>query len=366
MDLLQASRSQLISEIYECNKMIYRLINLPENIRSYISNSLLPYLSMICDGIDSLFQTEDTVVLSSKFEDINGMSFTTLIQKIRASSKLLTDKKSIRNAIKILDSEIKKFHDELIKNYTEEQLAYVKAVGQNDLGVFYYKNKPFANTSQINLYIKPFNSSVWEVGNDGFKFGRQVAMYINEFYSVLEGHTLPHLKKEDYITNIDCEDFIYQDYIYSEEKRRNIFNNVLDERVSLYLLNMQCQLNFAINILGLLIDEHPLKYRIQLLIYYYSVQAIDFASKSGYLEALEEQREKITAVIETHQRIFNCSTFRNNLFHYKFSQEINFSLSKSYFESMVETLTSVSLDNLLNTVYKEMDIVEKLIKEIIY
>ncbi|MCS1383549.1 hypothetical protein ACIQXG_21870 [Lysinibacillus sphaericus] len=366
MDLLQVSKSQLISEVYECKKMIYRLTNLPKNIQSNISNSLLPYLSMIVDGIDSLFLTEDTIVLSSKFEDINGESFTKLIKKIRVSSKLLTDKKKLRTSIEMLDSEIKKFHQELIKDYTEEQLVYVKAFGQDDLGVFYYKNKPYANSSQINLYIKPFNSSVGEVGKDVFKFSMQVAMYINEFCSVLEGQTLPNLKREDYITNVDCEDFIYQDYIYSEEKRRNIFNNFIDERVSLYLLNMQCQLNFALNILDLLIDEHPLKYRIQLLIYYYSVQAIGFASESGYLEVLEEHQETITAVIETHKRIFKCSTFRNNLFHYRLSQEITPSLSKNYFEIMVETLTSVSLENLLTTVYKEMNIVEKLIKEIIY
>lgn len=366
MDSLQVSRSQLISEVYECKKMLYRLINLPEDVRSNISNSLLPYLSMICDGIDNLFQTEDPVVLSSKFEDINGKSFTTLIKKIRASSKLLTDKKNLRISIKMLDSETKKFHDELIKDYTEEQLAFVKACGQDDLGVFYYKNKPYANSSQINLYIKPFNSSVGDVGKDIFKFSMQVAMYINGFCSVLEGHTLPHLKQEDYITNVDCEDLISLDYIYSEEKQRNIFNNVIDKGVSLYLLNMQCQLNFALNILDLLIDEHPLKYRIQLLIYYYSVQAIDFAFSSGYLEELEERQETITSVIETHKRIFNCSTFRNNLFHYNLSTEITPSLSENYFESMVETLTSVSLENLLTSVYKEMDIVEKLIKEIIY
>jgi hypothetical protein len=206
--------------------MIYRLINLPEDIRSYVSNSLLPYLSMICDGIDSLFQIEDTDVLSSKFEEVNGISFTMLIQKIRASSKLLTDEKSIRKSIKILDSEIRKFHQELIKNYTEEQLAYVKAVGQDDLGVFYYKNKPYAISSQINLYIKPFNSSVGKVGKDLSKFSMQVAMYINEFCSVLEGHTLPHLNREDYINNVDCEDFIYQDYSYSE-KNTEIFLIIL-------------------------------------------------------------------------------------------------------------------------------------------
>lgn len=366
MDLLQVSRSQLISEVYECKKMIYRLINLPEDIQSSISSSLLPYLSMICDGIDCLFQIEDTVVLSSKFEDINGKSFTALIKKIRASSKLLTDKRNLRTSIKKLDSETKKFHDELIKDYTEEQLAYVKAFGQDDLGIFYFKNKPYANSSQLNLYIRPFNSSVREVGKDILKFSMQAAMYINSFCSVLEGQTLPQMKREDYIINIDCEDFVHEDYFYSEEKNRNIFNNVIDKGVSLYLLNMQCQLNFALNILDLLIDEHPLKYRIQLLIYYYSVKAIDFAFSSGHLEGLEEHQETIAAVTETHKRIFNDNTFRNNLFHYKLSEEINPSLGKNYFEIMVETLTSATLENLLATIYKEMDIVEKLIKEIIY
>lgn len=91
-----------------------------------------------------------------------------------------------------------------------------------------------------------------------------------------------------------------------------------------------------------------------------------FCFYRGHLEELEECQETITAVIEAHKRIFNSSTFRNNLFHYKLSTEIDPSLSNNYFETMVETLTSVSLENLLATVYKEMDIAEKLIKEIIY
>lgn len=94
MDLLQISRNQLISEVYESKKMICRLINLPRDIQGNISISLIPYLSMVCDGIDSLFQTEESIVFSSEFEDINGKSFTTLIKKVRASSKLLTDKKN--------------------------------------------------------------------------------------------------------------------------------------------------------------------------------------------------------------------------------------------------------------------------------
>src|SRR5699024_4079055 len=109
---------------------------------------------------------------------------------------------------------------------------------------FYFKNKPYANTSQLNLYIQPFNSSIKEVGKDLFQFSIQTAEYINTFCSVLEGDTLPRLKQKDYITNVGSEDLTTIDYIYGEEKHRSIFNNVIDKRVSLYLLNMQCQLNF--------------------------------------------------------------------------------------------------------------------------
>ncbi len=114
MDLLHVSRVQLISEAYESKKMIYRLTNLPRDVQSYVSTSLLPYLSLICDGIDSLFENNNTV-LSSEFEDINEISFTKLIGRTRASSKLLTDKEKINRAINILDKEIKTFSDELKK-----------------------------------------------------------------------------------------------------------------------------------------------------------------------------------------------------------------------------------------------------------
>ncbi|WP_096186246.1 hypothetical protein [Evansella halocellulosilytica] len=365
MDLLQISRSQLISEVYESEKMIIRLTNVPAESRSYISSSLLPYLSMICDGIDDLFPMEDGGVISNGFEDINGKSFTALIKDIRASSKLLTDKRRINKSIKILDSEMAKLHDALINDYNALQLAYVKISGQADLGVFYYKNKPFANSSQLSLYIKPFNSSLMEVRTSLFEFSRQSAMYIGGFCSKLRG-PISQLKEEDYHADIVYKDFKRLDYIYSEETHRNIFNSAIEKGVALYLLNMQCQLNFALMIIDLLIEEHPLKYRIQLLIYYYSVQAIGFAFSSGYLEELKEHQETITSVIETHKSIFIDNAFRNNLFHYRLSEEINPSLGENYFRAMVETHTSTPLEKLLTTVYKEMNTVENLIQEIIY
>ncbi len=54
--------------------------------------------------------------------------------------------------------------------------------GQDDLGIYYFKNKPFANTSQLNLYIKPFNSKIMDVGDDIYKFSMQVGSYIGGFF----------------------------------------------------------------------------------------------------------------------------------------------------------------------------------------
>ena len=124
MDLLHVSRAQLISEVYESKKMSYRLINLPRDIQGYVATSLLPYLSLICDGIDSLFEANN-ILPSSEFEDINEISFTKLIGRTRASSKLLTDKAKINKAINILDKDIRNFCDELKKDYSEEQIAFV-------------------------------------------------------------------------------------------------------------------------------------------------------------------------------------------------------------------------------------------------
>lgn len=365
MDLLHVSRVQLISEAYESKKMIYRLTNLPKDVQSYVSTSLLPYLSLICDGIDSLFENNDTV-LSSEFEDINEISFTKLIGRTRASSKLLTDKEKINRAINILDKDIRTFSDELKKDYSEEQINFVNTFGQDDLGIYYFKNKPFANTSQLNLYIKPFNSKIMDVGDDIYKFSMQVGSYIGSFLSNFEGDTLEKLRQEDYITKVDQNDFKYKDYIFSEEIHRNIFNDKIDKRISLYLLNIQCQLNFSLNILNMLIDNHPLKFRIQFLIYYYSVQALKYAFGSD-LERLDNDHQDIIRIaIDKQNEMFKSNTFRNNLFHYKLSAENTGFINNNYFESMVKKQTDTNLNELLIMIYNEMYKIEELIGELIY
>lgn len=365
MDLLDASRAQLISEVYESKKMIYRLISLPSDTQGYVSTSLLPYMSLICDGIDSLFK-EDNIALSSGFEDVNEISFTKLIGRTRASAKLLTDKKKINKAINILDEEITNFCNLLKRGYSQEQIDYVNMYGQADLGIFYFKNKPFANTCQLNLYIKPLNSDIVKVGGDVYKFSIQVGQYIQGFLSGFEGDTLEEIKRENYIRKVDNADFKYTDYIFSDEKHRDIFNDKNDKGLALYLFNMQCQLNFSLSILNVVLDNHSLKFRIQLLTYYYSVQALKYAFGSDMQRLDRKHQDMIGKVVDKHNEVFESNTFRNNLFHYKISIESLGKIDSNYFESMVKEETSVDLNELLIIVYKEMYKIEALIEEIIY
>ena len=365
MNLLDVSRAQLIREVYESKKMIYRLISLPSETQGYVSTSLLPYLSMICDGIDSLFK-EDNIALSSDFEDVNEISFTKLIGRTRASAKLLTDKEKINKAINILGKEITNFCHELKKDYSQEQIDFVNMFGQEDLGIFYYKNKPFANSSQLNLYIKPLNSNIMKVGDDIYKFSMQLGQYIGSFLSDFEGDILEELKREHYLRKVDSDDFKYADYIFSDEKHRNIFNDKNDKRLALYLFNMRCQLNFTLSILNEVLDNHPLKFRIQLLTYYYSVQALKYAFGSDVHTLDRKHQDMIGKVVEKHNEVFKNKTFRNNLFHYKILVEGSGKIDNNYFESMVKEETSVDLNELLIIVYKEMHKIEELIEEIIY
>lgn len=364
MDLLQVSRIQLINEAYECKKMMYRLINLPKHAQSYISPSLLPYLSLICDGIDTLFQSNNTV-WSSEFEDINEISFTKLIRRTRASSKLLTDKK-INHSLNILEKEIINFSHHLKRDYSKVQLAYVNMFGQEDLGIYYYKNKPFANTSQLILYVKPFNSEIDRVGNYIYKFGTQASSYISSFLYIFEDYFLEELRQEDYKIKLDENDFEHKDYIFSVEKHRNVFNDEIDKNISLFLLNMQCQLNFSLDILDLLIDDHPLKFRIQFLIYYYSVQALKYTFGSNLSKLNNHHKNSIEKIIITQSKIFESGTFRNNLFHYKLSGENIQFINNDYFKNMVEEETYTSFDDLLSTIHNETHNIENLIRSLIY
>lgn len=373
MDLLSISRLNLISEVYESKKMIFRIINLPEEIQPLVTTSFIPYLSMICDGIDSLFKDNETKP-SEIFGDVGGKSFTYLIGKTRASSKLFTDKK-IGKALNIINKEIERFNMSLRNGYYEKELAYIIENGQPDLGVYYYKNKPFANTSQLLIYQEDFFEifdsfdSIEKVGPIIQEFSMNQAQYINSILSELEGNQLDIIQRENCIVELDELDFKTKDYIFSQEKYRNIFNNVLDKRISLYLFNVMCQLNFSMLLLNKLIDSsHSLKYRLELLIYYNSVQAIKYVHtrESGNLNI--SLKKEMTAIIEFQNILFSKNnSLRNNVYHYVFSEDnLNMEINNDYFISMVEFQTERNFDEVMLDIRNDMKKITELIETMIF
>lgn len=370
MDLLSISRLNLISEVYESKKMLIRLINLPEEIQSLVSISLTPYLSLICDGMDSLFKVDEKKS-SECFSDIKGKSFTYLIAKTRASSKLLTDKK-IEKALGIIDKNIKRFNMTLRNGYLEKELTHVIENGQPDLGVYYHQNKPFANTSQLFIYLEGFLEifdcvdSLEKVGPIVQEFSMKQVQYINCILSELEGKQLDIIQRENCIIELDKLDFKTKDYIFSQEEYRNIFSNVLDKRISLYLFNVLCQLNFSMLLLKKLINSHSLRYRIEFLNYYYSVQAIKYVYNKESENLDNSLKNEMVTIIDFQNILFSNNALRNNLFHYCLSEDnLDMEVKSDYFISMVEFQTERDFDEVLLVIRNEMKKIAKLIETMI-
>ncbi|MFU1824920.1 hypothetical protein ACM6Q0_13315, partial [Enterococcus faecium] len=88
---------------------------------------------------------------SENYGLIYGMSFTKLMNQNRASVKLLTDKK-ITRAIKTIDKQLIAFNQDLVRDYNLLQRAYISMFGQPDLGIYFFENVAFSNTSQLSIY----------------------------------------------------------------------------------------------------------------------------------------------------------------------------------------------------------------------
>lgn len=209
--ILEASRTQLLTEIYEAKKMLYRILNLPTESQSLISMSISPFLSLLCEGIDNLF-SEDDVKFSENYGLIYGMSFTKLMNQNRASVKLLTDKK-ITRAIKTIDKQLIAFNQDLVREYNLLQRDYISMFGQPDLGIYFFENVAFSNTSQLSIYQDMFRQiAIDNLGNNtlGFiirDFSASQANSISSFASAIEGKTLPKIDSNKCKLDISDNDF---------------------------------------------------------------------------------------------------------------------------------------------------------------
>lgn len=355
MDLLNLSRLQLFNELYESKKMIYRVLNLSSDVQSMLSISLSPFLSLLCNSIDDLFSSDENKI-SDNFEEIMGIKVSKLISQNRASVKLLTDKK-ISKATSIIGKQLETFNRELQSDYSFIQKAYVDIFGQPDLGVYFYTNIPFANTSQLSIYndaLKNLNADTNQLGPLIKKFSEYQAALINSVLSPIEGKTWDKIEKSNCIADISQTDFMDKDYIIYNDKKRNIFLNIKDKNHALYLFNMQCQLNFASKIIPKIILDNSLGYRIEMIIYYHSVKSIDFIYRKKRNMFASKYFSKIEGIIDQSNKLFLNNNLRSNLYHHNLSEDNkNMEISSNIFASMVEFQTRENFTFVMDTVRKE-------------
>lgn len=359
MNLLDISRSQLLSELYDSQKVMYRILNLQSESQILISMSISPYLSLLCEGIDRLF-SDDDLKRSEKLGEIEGISFTELMTKNRASMKLLTDKK-INEALKKIDKQIIDFNNVLTKDYEGLEREYISRCGQPDLGVYFFKGIPFLNTSQVLIYQDMF-IKMTDNNIDGVKLGQinrdftfTQVKYISLLVSENEGDILP-TNKEECKVNISDKDFSDKDFIFFNEVKRDVFTKHSDKGIILYLFNLRCQLSFALMIVPQIIDRNSsLRYRIEMIVYYQTVNTIKFLINKNRFPMDNDQKKIIENIIVEFDSIFLNNSLRNNIFHYEFSEDnVGMKLTNNYFFSMIEFQTKQSFEDIFNTIEKSM------------
>ena len=368
--ILEASRTQLLTEIYEAKKMLYRILNLPTESQSLISMSISPFLSLLCEGIDNLF-SEDDVKFSENYGLIYGMSFTKLMNQNRASVKLLTDKK-ITRAIKTIDKQLIAFNQDLVREYNLLQRDYISMFGQPDLGIYFFENVAFSNTSQLSIYQDMFRQiAIDNLGNNtlGFiirDFSASQANSISSFASAIEGKTLPKIDSNKCKLDISDNDFSEKDFIFIDERKRNIFLHSENKNLSLYLFNIKCQMSFALKLAPKIIDRnHALRFRVEIIAYYQSMKTIDFLIKKGKLLLSSTKMEILDKLLINFNNIFSDNYLRNNIYHYRFSDDnVHMVMKNDYFISMIEFQTRQDFNCVFGNIERDMTELIEILDEI--
>ncbi|WP_313265027.1 hypothetical protein [Enterococcus sp.] len=368
--ILEASRTQLLTEIYEAKKMLYRILNLPTESQSLISMSISPFLSLLCEGIDNLF-SEDDVKFSENYGLIYGMSFTKLMNQNRASVKLLTDKK-ITRAIKTIDKQLIAFNQDLVREYNLLQRDYISMFGQPDLGIYFFENVAFSNTSQLSIYQDMFRQiAIDNLGNNtlGFiirDFSASQANSISSFASAIEGKTLPKIDSNKCKLDISDNDFSEKDFIFIDERKRNIFLHSENKNLSLYLFNIKCQMSFTLKLAPKIIDRnHALRFRVEIIAYYQSMKTIDFLIKKGKLLLSSTKMEILDKLLINFNNIFSDNYLRNNIYHYRFSDDnVHMVMKNDYFISMIEFQTRQDFNCVFGNIERDMTELIEVLDEI--
>ncbi|WP_338752362.1 hypothetical protein [Bacillus sp. FJAT-52991] len=360
LELKQISYQELLIEVQEVYELIHKLTNSYVEITSYVSTSLIPYLSFVCDGLD-YFHAGTSKVHSSWYNDIEGNSVQELIKENRSALKLYSEYKRNKVIPKLEDDTVL-FNELLFGNYNLIQKAYIKLFGQHDLGIYFFKEIDYANTYQLFKNIKTlYSDNKGIIGPVMKEFGIVLANYISK------ANIYPVSKTPNKIFSL-TDNFTHQDVYFKDSKRFDAFNSTEDKYWLLFLYNYYCQNNFIRNIFPVVLGVRGnFYYRMKFCTYLLSIKGLDLLAKK--VPKITEEYSDINELINARETIVPIkSDLRNNLFHYNV---VNipyeaFDGKGNFFKQMIEYSVMKSFEEFDNQIDQELNKYQKLISQILF
>ncbi len=360
IELEQISYQELLIEVQEVYELIDKLTNSDVEITSYISTSLIPYLSFVCDGLD-YFHSGTNKVHSSWYKDIEGNPVQKLIKENRSALKLYSENKK-NKVIPKLEDDTALFYEFLIRNYNLIQRIFIKLFGQQDLGIYSFKKIEYANTYQLFKNVKTLY-----IDNNGIigpvikEFGIVLANYISS------SSIYPISKTPNKIFSL-TNNFNHQDVYFKDSKRFDAFNSTEDKYWKLFLYNYYCQNNFIRNIFPVVLGvRRNFYYRMKFCTYLLSIKGLDLLVKK--IPKIMEEYSDINELINARETIIPMqSGLRNNLFHYNIENipYESFNEKGNLFKQMIEYSVKKSFEEVDNQVDQELEKYQKLISQILF
>lgn len=364
MSISDYSLKVLREETDELAIALLNLLNSDKEILYSLSVPLIPILSTVCNGWVEYAEVNSNDGCSIQIAE---NPFSKLIKALRLGNKLYTDKK-MNKSNRLIKRRGEAYLDNITRNYNRIQKLFINLFGQEDLGVFYYKNKVYGNTNQYRHYLSP----IFEVSGDTLpevcsnQIGELLA-FISEELSNIIG-TLVSKDAVLSISNVDIDASLLsaKDFCLFDKHHKNFLGGRLGVEVQIYLFNLMCQNIFINTILPTLHNwKSTLRDRLKIQTYLTSINGLNKIDK--YRDKFTNPViNKIDKIIQVKKNIFAKSQLRNNIFHYQLDVPIDVIDSQANaFITQIEYYSGMKYDSFMRTVVNQTEEINQVIKELI-
>ncbi|GAB6697543.1 hypothetical protein BOVMAS02_14640 [Streptococcus uberis] len=355
------SFSILLDEVAESRQLLENLVSLEKTVYSEISVGVIPFISSLSDGIIKFLPTE----VHSDFPSIGEQEFQKIISSVRVSYKQYTDKKFNKATKLILEIE-KRFYSQMV--LFQKLISNIFA--QHDLGVYYFRGMPYANTNQYHIYLESILSKTDK--NEIPYFDNRATELFFEYSKGL-GTLINSVNQkaiaEPLIEDIKISDFKRRDFYLLDSSRRNFLNGNLPLETQLFLFNILCQNNFVMHVMPRVLNSKKYFFTRSLIqCYLVSIKALrSLFNKYGSLFSVS-QLQITSDILNRKEKYFKLGQdFRNNIFHYKISNVPiqNFTTPEYFFEELIEFHSSKKFKDYQKLLLLELPKINELIESLI-